>query len=151
MLRLIPKHWYSWDFRLEDRTGTRLADVIVSAWRQRGSVVAAGVQYKVSRDGLTGPYVLESAGRKMARAVKPSLFRQAFRVSHGEGEYTLQRTSWWRGEFGVFEGSRRVGVIAPASWLTRRATVTLPGTMPIWLQAFMVWLAALMWKRSAER
>jgi len=149
MLKLIPKHWFSWDFRLEAATGPA-AEVILSSWRERGAIAIEGVQHKVSRDGLTGPFVLEMAGQEAARAVKPSAFRQRFTITHDGSEYTLERTSWWRREFGVFNGGRRVGTIAPDSWMARRATANLPETMPIWLQAFFVWLTALMWKRGAE-
>ncbi len=149
MLKLIPKHWFAWDFRLEDATGLA-AEVILSSWRERGAIAIAGVQHRVSRDGLTGPFVLEMAGRQAALAVKPSAFRQNFTITHDGAEYTLERISWWRREFGVFSGGRRLGTIAPESWLTRRAIVNLPETMPVWLQAFFAWLTALMWKRDAD-
>ena len=148
MLKLIPKHWFSWDFRLEDATGLA-AEVILSSWRERGSIAVGGVRHKISREGLTGPFILEIAGNEAARAVKPSAFRQRFTITHGGAEYRLERISSWRREFGVFSGARRVGTITPESWLARRAVVDLPETMPMSLRAFFVWLTALMWKRDA--
>jgi hypothetical protein len=150
VVKLVPKRWFSWDFRLEGAAGLPAVEIILSAWRERGSVAVAGVQYRISRDGFTGPFILENAGRQMARAVKRSAFRQEFIVSHQGNEYTLKRTSWWRPDFGVFSGTRRIGTIARESWWTRRASVTLPEPMPVWLQAFIVWLTALMWKRDAD-
>jgi hypothetical protein len=149
MLKLIPKHWYSWDFRLEDATGP-VAEVILSSWRERGSIAVGGVQHRISREGLTGPFILEMSGKEAARARKPSAFRQKFTLTHNGVEYALERVSWWRREFAVFSGGRRVGTIAPESWVARRAVVKLPETMPVWLQAFVVWLTALMWKRDAD-
>jgi len=146
----VPKHWFSWDFWLEDAAGGRPGDVNLSWWRERGSLTAAGIEYRVSRRGLTGPFVLEAPGREMARAIKVSALRQDFTVSDGSADYTLKRISWWRREFGIFEGSRRIGRIAPSSWMTRRALVTLPETMPLSLQAYFVWLAVLMWKRDSD-
>jgi hypothetical protein len=88
MLKLIPKRWFSWDFRLEDASGVA-AEVILSSWRERGSIAIGGVRHKVSRHGLTGPFVLEMAGREAARAVKPSVWRHTFTITHDGSEYTL--------------------------------------------------------------
>ena len=149
MLTLIPKHWYSWDFRLQDETGVAAAEVILSCWRERGSIIAAGEEYRVVRRGMTGPFVLELGNVEVARAFKVSAFRQEFTVSCHGINYTLKRLSWWRSKFGVFVAGDQVGAITPETWWSRRARVTLP-SMRVPVQAFFVWLAALMWKRDSD-
>ena len=149
-LRLVPKHWFSWSFTLEDAAGIPFGKVLLSCWRERGSVAVGEIEYRVRRDGFTGPFVVGREGTELARAVKTSLFRHEFTIRHEGRTYTLKRVSSWRREFGVWTDAGRVGTIAPESCFTRRAAVNLPDTMPVFLQAFCVWLTTLMWKRAAD-
>lgn len=41
------------------------------------------------------------------------------------------------------------GTIAPACWLSRRATMDIAG-VPFAIQCFAFWLTALIWKRNAQ-
>ncbi|MEN6368281.1 MAG: hypothetical protein ABFD77_01110 [Thermotogota bacterium] len=54
MWKVTPKHWYSWEFAVTDDLEQEVGEVRVSSWRNRGVVVAGGVEHKVSRDGLFG-------------------------------------------------------------------------------------------------
>ena len=150
MLKLVPKRWFSWDFRLEDPVGMPWGELDLSYWRERGSVAVGGEQYSVSRQGVLGPFVLEGPNGELARAVKVSAFRQQFALTVGEREYTLKQVSWWRREFGLFYGGASVGWVAPESWFSRRAQVFLPEDVPGGIRAFVVWLTLLMWKRGAD-
>lgn len=150
MLKLVPMHWFSWDFRLEDPVGMLWGEVALSSWRERGSVAVGGQQYRVSREGFVGPFVLEGPSGELAKAVKVGAFRQEFTLSVGGREYTLKRLSSWRREFALFSGDARVGSVVPESGFTRRAEVILPDDMPGWVRAFVVWLTLLMWKRDSD-
>jgi hypothetical protein len=150
MLRVVPRGCFSWTFRIEDASGSPLAEVSLSAWRERGGVVAAQTQYRITRQGLTGPFVIEAAGQPLAHAVKVSAFRREFTVTHGSVHYTLRPASFWRQEYAVFaENGETVGRIMRESWWTRRSIVDLPESILIWLQAFLVWLVLLLWRRDA--
>ena len=48
------------------------------------------------------------------------------------------------------EGNRRVGQVRPESWLGRRARVEFDEQVPPLLQAFVVWLTLLLWKRDGD-
>jgi hypothetical protein len=150
MLTVIPSHWFSWDFRLEDASGVPWGHAAVSAWRERGSVAVGDQQFRVSRDGLAGPFVVVGPNGESANAEKASMFKQEFRVHVGGEEYTLRRVSWWQREFALTRGGARVGTIAAVSWFSRRATAQLPDDMPAWACAFAVWLTVLMWKRDSD-
>jgi hypothetical protein len=150
ILKVIPKHWFSWDFRIEDAVGMPWGEVGLSTWRERGLVVVGGQQYEVSRQGLTGPFVLEGPGGELARAVKGSAFKHEFTLKVEGREYTLSRLSWWPREYGLFADTTRVGSVTPESWFCRRAEASLPDDVPGFAQAFVVWLTLLMWKRAAR-
>jgi hypothetical protein len=149
-LRLVPKHWFSWDFRLEDAVGMLWGEVGLSSWRERGSVTVGGERYRVSRHGVTGPFVLEGAQGELAKAVKVSAFRQAFTLTADGRDYTLKRRSWWRREFELFCRGASVGSVAPASWFACRGDAFLPDDIPPPVCAFVVWLTLLMWKRDSD-
>jgi len=150
MLKVVPKHWFSWDFRLQDPVGMPWGEVGLSSWRERGSVTVGGQQYKVSRQGFVGPFVLEGPNGELAKAVKVSAFKREFTVGVEGHEYRLKQLSSWRREFGLFTADARVGAVTPESWLNRRAEVVLPDDMPGFARAFVVWLTLLMWKRDFD-
>jgi hypothetical protein len=125
-------------------------EVGLSSWRERGSVTVGGQQYKVSRQGFVGPFVLEGPNGELAKAVKVSAFKQEFTLRVEGREYTLRQLSSWRREFGLFAADARVGSVIPESWLNRRAEVMLPDDMPGCASAFVVWLTLLMWKRDSD-
>jgi hypothetical protein len=150
MMTLVPNHWFSWDFRLKDSVGMPWGEIALSSWRERGSVTVGDQQYKVSRQGLVGPFVLAGPSGELARAVKESAFRQQFTLTVEGRTCTLKRLSAFRREFALCVGDTRLGSVAPEGWLTRRAQVDLPEDMPGWARAFVVWLTLLMWKRDSD-
>jgi hypothetical protein len=148
-LTAIPAHWFSWDFRLHDEGGVPCGEVALSVWRERGAVTVDGHTYAVSREGLLGAFVVAGPNGESARAVKPSVLRQEFRLAVGGDEYTLSRVSWPQREFALKRAGTRVGSVTPVSWLSRRARAQLPDELPSWAGAFAVWLTLLMWKPPA--
>jgi hypothetical protein len=148
MLTLMPKSWFSWNFRLEEPVGNAVAEVRLSSWRDRGSVVVGGVTYTIRRDGLLGPFVMEAPdGSMVGTAVKPSMFRAQFFVGEREPTYLLKREGFFRRRYGLFRDDRRIGSIVPGLWL-RRADVELAEEVPETIRAFLIWLACLLWKRA---
>jgi len=152
MLAAVPMRWLSWDFSLEDPKGGKVGEVRLSSWRERGSVVVAGISYKVQRDGLLGPFVVEAAdGSRLASAIKPSTLRRQFTITHGEQHYVLKAMSSLRRECGLFgEANRQLGRVKPESWFARRARAELGEEVPPLIQAFVVWLTLLLWKRDGD-
>jgi hypothetical protein len=151
MLSASPRRWLSWDYSVTDPEGAEVARVTIGSWREKGTVIMAEGEYRVYRQGLTGPFVLESIdGSTAASAVKPSALQRKFAVRSGDREYTLEAAGALSREFGLFDGDRRVGAVVPASWLSRRARADFDAEIPPPLQAFVLWLTLLMWKRSSD-
>lgn len=151
MLSAAPRRWLSWDYMVKDSDGEDVARVTIGSWSEKGTVILAEEEYRVYRQGLTGPFVLESVdGSTAASALKPSALHRKFLVSSGGREYTLQAAAALSREFGLFDGDRRVGAVVPASWLSRRARADFDGEIPPPLQAFVLWLALLLWKRESD-
>jgi hypothetical protein len=149
MLAIEKQHWYSWDFTVS-QAGRRIAEVGLS-WRERGRLTVNGLAYTVRRQSAFGEFHLESpGGGAVAVAAKPSFFRRVFVVTAGAHTWTVKRQSPWSRRIQVLEGDREVGHVTRGNWWSYRASATLPDTMPVAVQVFCVWLAALIWKRETD-
>jgi hypothetical protein len=150
VLKLVPKHWFSWDFAVRDERGT-VADIDISWWRERGVLTVQGASHPVYRQRLmSGDFILESAGSILARAWKSSAFRRYFNVEHAGKQYTLRAQSAFRRTFVVLDGGFKIGSISPDGIFTRRASIDLPEDMPLPVRVFIVWLAVILWKRESD-
>jgi hypothetical protein len=150
MWSAVPKHWFSWDFVVQDATLQPVAEVRLSSWRERGAIAAGGVEHKVSRQGILGAFVLLKDESVVASAEKPSAFRKSFQIDHEGRRYTLKGRSFWQRGLVLLEGEKEIGSLVPTGFFTRRAQVGLPEELPLILRLFVVWLAMLLWKRDSD-
>lgn len=150
MLKAIPKHWFSWDFRVMD--GTRqVADMDLSFWRRKELLSIEGTPYKVFREGLvSGAYILETGGAVAARAEKPNALRRSFLIEHEGRQLTLQARSVVGRAFALYDGQNEIGSVTPDWFFTRRATALLPEALPLPLRIFILWLVIILWRREAD-
>jgi hypothetical protein len=149
MLTAIPRSWFSWDFALTDGN-TPLGDIDFSAWREKGVLTIAGAPYRVYREAVLGPYVLESAGHVVARAVKPSAFSRRLIIGHGRAEYELEPASFFSRGFQLVAGDDIIGTLSASGFLTRRMNIDLPESLPLPVRAFVAWLVIMLWRRDAH-
>lgn len=148
MVEAIPQGIFSKDFHLW-RDGRPVAELDVSSWSEKADVDIEGVPYRLYRQGMmSGAFVLERDGQIIAQAHKLSALSDTFEI-HADGRtLTLRKESFWSSDFGLFEGEQRLGGIAKAGFLTRRARVELPKEWPSPIQTFIFWLALLIWNRE---
>lgn len=147
---LSPRHWYNWDFALQDSRQT-LAEFDLSSWRENGTITVDGHAYRVSRQGFaSGAFLIEHEGKVLASAVKPSPFRSAFVIDFEGQRYSLRKRSIWTHTFVVFEADTAIGTLTRTGWLTRDTAVDVPSAWPMSMTAFVCWLAILLWKREAD-
>jgi hypothetical protein len=147
---MVPRRWYSWDYTVvrNDRT---VAVLDLASWRERATIVIGDVTHRVFRErAMSGDFIIEAGGRELARATKPSAFRDTIIVHYDGHDYTLRKPSVWRRRFVLMDGERQIGSIAPESAWTRQASADLPHDWPVPIQAFVIWLVVILWKREAE-
>lgn len=149
MLELVPKSWASWNFTvLQD--GSPMAEIDISRWREKGRLAVDGSNYQVYREGLmSGAFILELNGARMARAEKPSALARSFKVEYA-GRIFRWEGNVFRRSFVLAENSRTVGSLAPAGIFTRKAAAELPDDLPLPVKVFLIWLALILWKRDAD-
>lgn len=150
MLTAVPKGLFSWDFTLCN--GDRpVAEVGLAFWPERGSLNAEGTNFTVRREGLlSGAFLLETAGKVVARAVKPSMFQRRIEIEFGEDRYLLETASYFGRAMRIKRGGEIIGVFQPKGFFTWRMDVDLPDNIPMAIRGFIFWLAVVLWKRDAE-
>ena len=151
LLRIEPKGWLSWSFRVLDARGHALTE-IQQAWvRERGTFSIDGTRYTVRRTSAwKGTFQLEQPEGVLAEATKPSLFRRAFDVVTPRGHLRVEATSVFGRTFEVYRDEAPVGSIRPAAFLSRSAEADLPDDLPEPIRVFLIFLVLLLWKRAAN-
>jgi hypothetical protein len=149
MFEAVPKHLFSNDYVLRGTDGSA-AELDVSSWRERAEFVLDGASYRLYRDGMVGPFVMEHDGAVVARARKPSVFRNRFEVELPDRNCELRKISWSGRRFGVFEGERLAGEMAQSGFLGRRISLSLPADWPAAIHIYLFWLALVIWNREAS-
>ena len=99
---------------------------------------------------MSGDFIIEPGGRELARATKPSAFRDTIVVHYGRRDFTLRKPSVWRRAFALMDGERQIGSISPESTWTRRATAEPARLTCRCHTAFVIWLVIVLWKRDAQ-
>ena len=151
MLTAVPKSWFSWNFLLREARGTVVGEVLLSSWRERGAVVADGLTYRIYRESLLGPFVMEAPDGSMAAlASKPGAFRRRFIVSDDRRTYELKAVSSFGRKFDVFCDEKPIGAIEPQNCFGRQANIHFNEDVPPAIQAFLAWLTLLLWKRDSD-
>jgi hypothetical protein len=57
---------------------------------------------------MSGDFIIEAGGRELARATKPSAFRDTIIVHYGRRDLTLRKPSVWRRAFALMDGVREI-------------------------------------------
>jgi hypothetical protein len=148
MLEAIPTNIFSSNFRLQQNDNL-LGEVEASIWRDRAVLEIGEGTYQLYREGqFSGDFVLEHNGNVVARARKPSLFRNQFEVELPNQLLLLRKLTPLSRRFGLFDGERQLGSVYPLGIFTRRSNIDLPSDWPLPIRAFVFWLAFIIWKRQ---
>jgi hypothetical protein len=150
MLEAVSKAWFSWNYTITEDSRP-VAEVDLSWWREEGFLTVEGMRYHIYREKmLSGAFILEAAGMKLARAEKPSAFQRAFIIEYAGKQYTLRAKSAFSRAFVFLDDSGEIGWIAPRGFFTRVAEVNLPEYLPLPVKVFIIWLVILLWKRESD-
>jgi hypothetical protein len=148
MLEAVPSNIFSSTFRLEEE-GRLLGEVNASLWRDKARLEIQDGTYEFFREGqFGGDFVLEHNGNILARASKPSAFKNRFEVELPNRHLILRKTAALSRNFALFDGEKQVGGVYPLGIFTRRSNIDLPGDWPLPLRVFVFWLAFIIWKRQ---
>lgn len=136
-------------FRLVGQNQRLLGELETSFLTSNGQLELEEGTYQLYREGwLTGDFLLELDGKVVARAVKPSAFRNRFEIETPDRQLVLLKPSSINRRLIVLDGEKEMGSIYPLGAFTRRTHVDLPDDWSVPIRAFLFWLVFNVWKRA---
>jgi hypothetical protein len=116
---------------------------------ERATITIGGANYAATREGrMSGAFYLERNSIRIARAEKLSASRRRFTIEVGARTLILQAASAFGRSFILTEHDVQIGGIAPLNWWARRWRAEFPVDLSLEVQAFLIWLVIILWRRA---
>lgn len=149
-LEFFPKRTFSMRYYTLTRDGVEIGQIDCGGVRQPATLTVGGVGYNpVSEGVLRTKFHLDAGGTRIADVELGGTFFRRFIVHAGVKTYTLKVASWFGRSFVLTENDVEVGRIARTGFFTARCRAELPDDLPLPLQAFLIWLVLITWRRQA--
>lgn len=153
MLYAKPKHIFSRRYRLcsDEQCTDMLGTMAMGGFKEAAKVQLGDEQYRFYREkSMSGDFLLEASdGTILARAEKPSMWKDQLRITFGELVFTLYRASKWKQDYTLTWQGEDAGMIATRRWFSNLINVELPDVLPLEVRAFILYLVVVMWNRAA--
>jgi hypothetical protein len=132
------------------RGGGEIGRIDLGAVRQPASIVIGDATFHPVRDGvLRTAYHLDGNGTRLASAAPAGAISRRFTVQAGPRTYALAVSSWLGRSFTLTENDAAVGTIARTGFFTAKCRAELPDDLLLEVQAFLIWLVLITWRRQA--
>ena len=127
-----------------------VGELKLSWFGEEAEAVVENRRIEMHREGkFSGAFILESGGKELARAVKPSLWSSRFEVSFGNVTCELQKPSLFKSKFELRRDGSVIGSVDRKSIWKTTAQANLPDEWPNALKVFILWLVIIIWQREA--
>jgi hypothetical protein len=149
-LEFFPKRLFSMRRYTLTRDGLEIGQIDCGGVRQHASLTVGGASYSPISEGvLRTKFHLDSGGARIADVEPAGTYFRRFIVHAGTKTYTLKVASWFGRNFVLTENDVEVGRIARTGFFTARCNAELPDDLPLPVQAFLIWLVLITWRRQA--
>jgi hypothetical protein len=149
-LEFFPKRTFSMRRYTLTRAGVEIGQIDCGGMRQPATLTVGGASYNpVSEGVLRTKFHLDAGGVRIADVEPAGTYFRRFIVHAGAKTYTLKVASWFGRNFVLTENDVEVGRIARTGLFTARCRAELPDDMPLPVQAFLIWLVLITWRRQA--
>jgi hypothetical protein len=150
LIEFAPRSLFAARYYALKRDGVEIGRIDCGGIRQPASIVIGGATFSPARDGvLRATYHLYGNGARLASAAPAGTALRRFTVEAGARTWTLAVASWSGRRFTVTENGAAVGAIARSGFFTAKSTAELPDDLPPEVQAFLIWLVIITWRRQA--
>jgi hypothetical protein len=150
LIEFAPKSLFATRYYGLKRDGVAIGQIDCGGIRQPASIVIGDATFRPARDGvLQTTYHLDGDGARLASAAPAGAAFRRFTVETGARTYTLAVSSWAGRRFTLTENGTAVGTIARTGFFTTKCKADLPDDLPIGVQAFLIWLVIIIWRRQA--
>jgi hypothetical protein len=149
-LEFFPKHTFSMRRYALTRDSVEIGQIDCGGVRQPATLTFGGASYDpVSEGVLRTKFHLDGGGVRIADVELTGTFFRRFIVHAGAKTYTLKVASWFARNFVLAENDVEVGRIARTGFFTARCRADLPDDLPLTVQAFLIWVVLITWRRQA--
>ena len=128
----------------------KLLTVLDAGSESDSEFVFDNIRYRLTREPGWGDFVLHGPHGEICRASKPSAMFRSFEMDYAGMQWTLAAHSSLGDSFDLRSGSAVAGRLDAKGFFSRRGEATFPGSLPLPVQCFLIWLALLMWARSDD-
>ena len=150
LIEFAPKSLFAARYYTLKRGGAAIGQIDCGGIRQPASIVLGDATFRPARDGvLRTTYHLDGNGARLASAAPAGAGFRRFTVDAGARTYTLAVTSWAGRRFTLSENGTAVGTIARIGFFSTKCQADLPDDLPLEVQAFLIWLVVIIWRRQA--
>lgn len=138
--------WLAWDYQVM-RGSELVTSIDVAAVRSRSEFELAGERYALRPEGtLSGSYVLELAGRTVARAERERILPVQYRITAGDRQlYLKPRLPTMT--YLVQHGDRTIGQVKRRGLFFRAFAAEFQEPLPLATEIFVIALVLLRWRR----
>ena len=149
-LEFFPKRMFSMRHYTLTRDGVEIGQIDCGGVRQPATLTVGGASYNpVSEGVLRTKFHLDGGSARIADIELGGTFFRRFVLHVGAKTYTLKVASWFGRSFVLTENDVDVGRIARTGFFTARCKAELPDDLPLPVQAFLIWLVLITWRRQA--
>jgi len=149
-LEFFPKRTFSIRLYTLTRDGVEIGQIDCGGMRQPATLMVGGASYNpVSEGVLRKKFHLDAGGVRIADIELGGTFSRRYMVHAGTKTYTLKLASWSGRSFALMENDVEVGRIARSGFFTARCRAEFPDDLALPVQAFLIWLVLITWRRQA--
>lgn len=149
-IEFAPKSLFGARYYALKRDGVDIGQIDCGGIRQPASITIGEATFRPARDGvLRATYHLDGDGARLASATPAGTGLRRFTVEAGARTFTLAVASWSGRRFTLTENGAAVGTIARSGIFSTKSQADLPDNVPLAVQAFLIWLVIIVWRRQA--
>jgi hypothetical protein len=149
-LEFFPNRTFSMRLYTLTRDGVEIGQIDCGGARWSAALTVGSASYNpVSEGVLRTKFHLDAGGTRIADVELAGTFFRRFVVHAGAKTCTLKVASWFGRSFILTENDVEVGRIARSGFFTARCRAELPDDLPLPVQAFLIWLVLITWRRQA--
>ncbi|MEM1296501.1 MAG: hypothetical protein AAGH89_14125 [Verrucomicrobiota bacterium] len=153
IVRAIPQGLLTWNFEVR-KANELVGTTFYKVFGESGGMTLGDQRFMIERQGpMSGQWRLaHREGPELAVAQKANAFTRRIEMKWLEAGtiLSMEGENPWSRIMKVSANGKRLGKIVPDHIFTRKSTLDFGEDVPMEIQLFCLWLAALLWRRAAN-
>lgn len=147
-MNAIKKGIFSNRVSLRD-DGQEVGELTMKWFGEDGDLMVDGVGFELYRErAFSGSFVMVRGDELFAEASKASAWRSTFEITFGDTTCVMKKKGGFGSRFVLEYRGEEIGRVTRKGVFAQTMNVELPDGWPRALQAFILWLALIIWRRE---